>query len=190
MLEKDPIEDKFRSAFADREQEPPARVWENLDKALHAGPGPAGFWTRIADYFLFHGLHPVFYITLGSVAIGLVAITVYLGPMRHYVIRGHAFAGEKRLCRGTAELFKVSDKTLPWDSVGHYSSAIIDNYGHFQFSRVRNGKYLLRTSPEKNSDAASCYLSTWFDRHERSDSADLIIVERGDINADARLIPK
>jgi hypothetical protein len=190
MEEKDPIENKFKSAFSDFEKEPPASVWENLDKVLHTELQPVGFWARIANWSLFGGLHPAFYLAFAGVSVTLVLAVFYLGSGRHFMVRGHAFAGVTRLCNGTAVLFQVSDKTMPWDSVTHYRSAVVDNYGHFQFPQVKKGKYILRIAPEEFSESASNFLPSWFDQHEKSDSCNLIIIINEDIYADVHLIAK
>jgi hypothetical protein len=190
MEENDPITDKFKSAFSDFEQEPPARAWENLHKSLHPGLLPGGFWSRIAAFSLLPDKPLGFYFILGGVAFSLFLTVIYLGSGGSFAIRGHAYAGEARLCRGVAGLFQVNDKTMPWDSVEYYRSAVIDNSGHFQFSKVNSGHYLLRISPEQNSETAAKFLPAWFDRHESSDSCQLITINRGDVNIDAHLLKK
>jgi len=187
MDEKDFLENKFRSSFADYEKEPPEGVWENLSRELHPDPVPENIWTRIAVFQVFTERPLGFYLTLGAVVVILLLAIVYFGSTDHHAIRGHAYTGETRLCRGTAVLFKVTDKAMPLDSVSQYRSALIDNNGLYQFSRVENGKYLLRIVPDGNSEAARKFLPSWFDQHTNSDSCHLIIINQEDVNADVHL---
>jgi hypothetical protein len=190
MEEKDPIESKFKSSFSDYEKEPPAKVWENLSRELHPEPTPGNFWTHISPFTLLTQKPLGFYLTLGGIALSLFITTVYFGIRGRHTIRGHAYAGEVRLRHGSAELFQVTDNVMPWDSATHYRSAIIDNYGHFQFTKVRAGKYLLRITPEENSETAKKFLPSWFDQHEKSDSCNLIILQTADLYTDVHLVAK
>lgn len=190
MEDKDPIEDKFRETFADFEEEPPARVWDNLGNILHPVPGNPGFWSRIADTLLVNGLHPVFYLTFSGVAICLVIALSWLGSGHHCVIRGHAYAGESRLTRGIAGLFQVADKVMPWDSVTQCRTELVDRHGHFQFSGIGKGLYILRVAPEEGSEQAEKFQPTWFDRSQNQDSCRLITVSGKDINAEVHLMAK
>jgi hypothetical protein len=187
MDEKDPIENKFRSTFADYEQEPPGRVWENLQLKLHPVAKPVHIW-RFANFRLITAIKPGVYLAFGGVALSLVFTMVFFGLKGHRAIRGHAYANEIRLHGGSAELFQVSDMAMPWDSVTHYRSAIIDHYGHFQFPRVRAGNYLLRVAPDGTSETAKTFSPSWYDRHETSDSCELIIISNGDVNLDVHLV--
>jgi hypothetical protein len=190
MEENDPIENKFKSAFSDFENEPPARIWENLHTTLHPVLKSGGFWSRTAAFFLLPGKPIALYLILGSAAFGFFILVISLGTANRGTIRGHAYAGEIRLCRGDASLFKVADKTMPWDSVTYHRSAIIDSYGHFQFSNIKAGNYLLRIAPEQNSEEAQKFLPSWYDRHENSDSCRIIIIKGKDLNIDAHLKKK
>jgi RNA polymerase sigma factor (sigma-70 family) len=188
MEEKDPLETRFKSAFSGFEHEPPAESWDNLHAALHPLTQPAGFWSRITNISALLHLHPAFYVAFSGAAF-LTFLTVgYFVLTGHHTIRGHAYAGAVRLDGGSAGLFKVADKTLPWDSVSHYRSAIIDHSGHFQFSQVREGNYLLRVAPDEDSEAASGYEASWFDSRETSDSSEVIVVKGGDVNLEVRLV--
>lgn len=188
MEEKDTIADKVRATFSDYEREPPAIIWENLRRELHPEPKPESIWARMTTFSLFHGRKPGFYFALGGTAIMLFLAGVYLWSTDNYEIHGHAYAGDVRLCRGTAVLFQVSDKAMPWDSATHYRSAIIDNKGQYHFSNVETGKYLLRIAPDENSEAAKKFLPSWFDQHENPDSCHLIIIENESENADVHLM--
>lgn len=190
MEENDTIGNKFKSAFSDFEMEPSARVWENLSRELHPEPKAESFWNRLAAFSLFPDRKPGFYFAIGGVVVILFLTVVYIGSTDHHAILGHAYTGDIRLCRGTAVLFKVSDKTMPWDSATHYRSVMIDDDGHYQFPKVGDGKYLLRITPDGNSETAKKFLPSWFDQHENSDSCPLIIINSEDVNADVHLIAK
>jgi hypothetical protein len=189
MKEQDPIENKFRSAFSDFEQEPPARAWEHLHAELHPEPPMVGFWSRMMGLSPFPNMHPGFYLLFGGISFTVIFSVVFILWGNNHVLRGHAYAGESRLRFGNAELFRVSDHTLPWDSVTHYRSAAIDEYGHFQFFKVEEGRYLVRIAPEAGSAASKKFQATFYDSCERSDSATLIEVITGDLNLNVRLIP-
>lgn len=125
----------------------------------------------------------------GAAIIFFLAI-VYFASNDHHSIRGHAYAGESRLCRGVAVLFRIADKLKPWDSVSHYRSAIIDDQGNYKFSRVKRGTYLLRISPEESSETAKMFMPSWFDQHESPDSSHVILLKADDVNADVHLLAK
>lgn len=190
MKNPDSIEQRFKSAFSDFEQEPPARVWENLRHELLPEPKPENLWARIARSSLFQERQMWRYIALAGAAIILFLAVVYIASNEHHAIRGHAYAGEARLCRGIAVLFRVGDKIQPWDSVNHYRSAMIDGNGYYNFSQVEPGTYLMRIAPEERSETAKLFLSSWFDQHENPDSSHVIIISSDDVNADVHLIAK
>ncbi len=190
MEEKDTISDKFKSAFADFEREPPERVWDHLRSKLHPAQKPENNRVGIFGYFLFSSRKPGFYLVSGMIVLLLFLTIVYISSGDHYKINGHAYTGEARLCGGTAVLFQVSDKQLPWDSATHYRSANIDGNGHYTFPKVVPGKYLLRIAPDEKSESAQKYLPSWFEQYSASDSCHLIIVDFEDVNADVHLIEK
>ena len=189
MEENDPIGNRLRSAFNDYEKEPPARVWENLRRELHPEPKPESVWSRIAGFSFFPERKSGFYLVMGGVAVILFLAVVYIASGDRHSVHGHAYSGDVRLCRGTAVLFQVADKAMPWDSATHYRSAIIDENGQYKFHQVESGKYLLRIAPEGNSEAAKKFLPSWFDQHENADSCHLIIIKNEDVSADVHLIP-
>ena len=190
MEEKDTVSNKFKTTFADFEMEPPDRIWEDLRKELHPVQNPEEDPKGGLFRFLFQYRKPGFYLALAGIMLLLFLTVVYMSSGDHYKINGHAYTGEMRLCGGTAVLFQVSDKTMPWDSASHYRSAIIDDNGHYLFPKVAPGKYLLRIAPDENSESAKKYLPSWFEQHSNPDSCRLIIVELEDVNADVHLIGK
>jgi hypothetical protein len=186
MEKKDLIEDKFRSSFSDFEKEPPSRVWKNVQRNLHQ----TGPWSRFLA-FLHLSARPLgFYLAWGGVTAGVILTVFLIGTRKHGVVRGHAYAGEARLHNGIADLFCVSDNTLPWDSVAYSRSAMIDNYGHFQFSNIGSGNYLLRITPDKTTGESDKYLPSWYEHDEKSDSCKLIVIDGKDVNVEIQLIEK
>ncbi len=186
MEKRDFIEDKLGSTFSDFEQEPPERVWENVHRNLHK----AGPWSRFSA-FLHLTTRPLgFYLAWGGFAAGMILTIVLIGTRSHGVVRGHAYSGDTRLHNGIADLFLVSDKALPWDSVAHARSAMVDNFGHFQFSNIGSGNYLLRITPDKTSGESDKYLPSWYEQDEKSDSCQLIRINEKDVIVEIHLIEK
>jgi hypothetical protein len=188
MDPKDPIENKFKSAFSGFEQPPPPEVWDHVHAALHPVPGPAGLvaWVKKLS-FLLH-LHPGFYFAFSGAGFVLFVTLGYFVLTGHQAIRGHVYAGTARLNDGQAELFEVADRSMPWDSVKHYRSAVIDHYGHFRFAGVASGRYLLRVSPAEHSETAKRYQPTWFEKHTTSDSCNVIGVKKEDVRVEMVLV--
>jgi hypothetical protein len=189
MDEKDPIEEKFRSAFADFEKEPPAGAWESLRAELHPVPlpVPAGLWQKFLTVSWLADRSFTFYLSLSLTAVLLSFSVFYFGSFNRREIRGHAYAGTARLQGGTAVLFEVSEKSMPWDSATYYRSAVIDRLGHFRFSRVAAGNYLLRITPERKPEGGQDYMATWYDQRESSDSCRLIRIGKSDETVEVRL---
>jgi hypothetical protein len=188
MEEKDPIEDKFRSSFSDYEKDPPVRAWENLVNGLHAEPVPGGFWSHLSLFSLFTKLPLGFYLTLSGITAGLFMTVFYFGFKDHHSLRGHAYVENARLQGGSAELFHVADKAMPWDSATHYRSAIIDKSGHFQFSRVEDGNYLLRVAPDEYGEEARRFSPSWYEKNATSDSCTLVVISGGDVSMEVHLL--
>jgi hypothetical protein len=189
MEENQHIENKFRESFSGFEQDPPERVWDGLRRVLHPEPKHTGFWSRIIQ-----GSPDTRVLSLWS-GIAAAAIILFLLFMwfsygNHRIIRGHAYAGEEKLLRGTAYLFKVEDKAKPFDSVRHYRSAIVDDEGSYKFVNIAPGNYLLRIVPEIKSPRYKKYQPSWFDQHESPDEAHLIQVKSEDLFVDVHLLPE
>jgi hypothetical protein len=190
MENPDSIEQKFRSSFSDFGQEPPARIWENLNYDLNPKPKSENLWMRISGSNIFPERQMRRYIVFAGAAFILFLAIVYFASKDNHTIRGHAYAGDVRLYRGVAVLFRVGDKVMPWDSVNHYQSTMIDIDGYYQFSHVEPGTYLLRIAPEEISETSKKFLPSWFDQHENPDSSHVIIISSDDIKADVHLISK
>jgi len=187
MEENQHLENKFRESFNDFEQTPPESIWEGVRSVLHPEPRYIGFWARITQMpqnsrFL--------RISAGAVAatIILFLLFLWLAYGNHRTIRGHAYAGEIRLCRGTAYLFKVEDIAKPFDSVKHYRSSVVDDNGSYKFINVIPGKYLLRIIPELNSTFYKIYEPSWFDQHDSLQAAHTIEVKSDDLEVDVHLV--
>lgn len=190
MESQDELEKKFHDTFRNLSKEPPPEVWENIRRMLHPEPKPLSPWEKIL--FFPRNSPGIFrYSAIAAAASLLIFLAVvYFGTGGRHVVRGHAYAGDTRLCRGTAFLFIVKDKVAPFDSVEHYRSAVIDEQGFYSFPRITNGRYLLRISPAEGSEVTENYQASWFDQHESPDSAHLVIVGAGDVNADVHLLKK
>jgi len=190
MEESEKIDKKFRESFTGFDPAPPEEVWEGVRRVLHPRPRYDGFWSRIGD--LPQSSPRIFQLSvmISSAAVVLFLIVLWFAYSDHHSIKGHAYAGEARLCRGTAYLFKVEDKVKPFDTIQHFSSANLDEHGSYVFLNIQPGKYLLRVIPEKNSPIAKKYESSWFDQHENLNDAHLIIVGSEDQDIDIHLVPK
>lgn len=190
MENPDEVEKRVKSVFSGYKQKPPAAVWENLHRELHPEPKPSGFWTRISGATFFSDRLGWRYVAFGGAVIIVFLAVVYFTAKNQYAITGHAYAGEARLCRGIAVLFRVDDRIKPWDSVSHYRSALIDDRGYYKFSSVEPGKYLLRIAPEESSELSKHYLPSWFDQHENPDSSHAIVILSEDFRADVHLMSR
>jgi len=188
--EKDLIGDKFKTAFSNFEPEPPGWVWEGVRAELHPVPKTETLWDRLLSLGFFFEKRTLRYAVFAGIVLVMVLTVIYFGSESRYKIHGHAYAGENRLSHGTAVLFRVSDKVIPWDSASYYRSAIINGEGQYEFKGVVAGKYLLRVSPETSSPAAENFKSSWFEHHESADSCPLIIVAGSDEKADVHLLRK
>jgi len=184
------IESKFRENFLDFEQDPPERVWEEVRKTIHPPSRPESFFTRIVNLpqsqpRLFRS-----YMAVAAASIVMFLTVVYFASGNKYTIRGHAYAGEVPLCRGTAVLFQVTDKAKPIDSLKHCSTVPVDENGFYRFSKVDHGKYLIHIVPDWNSEQDKLYHSSWNDQHIDPEQAHIIQIESEDQDVDVYLMPK
>ena len=190
MENPDELEKKIKSVFSGYKQEPPVEVWENLRRELHPEPKPMDFRMRLTGSTFFPDRLGWRYVALGGVFIFVFLAVVYFTAKDQHTITGHAYAGEARLSRGVAVLFRVDDRLKPWDSVSHYRSALIDDKGYYKFSGVDPGTYLLRIAPEESSELSKHYLPSWFDQHENPDSSHTIVISADDFRADVHLLSR
>lgn len=185
----DNLERKFRETFSDFSMAPPGKVWENIRRELHHERSAGGGISRMTGLSRSSSRRIQFVATLSAAAVVLVFIILYFTMETRQVVRGHVYAGETRLVRGTAILFRVEDKKPPYDSLKDYNKVLIDENGYFHFPDVEPGRYLLRVEPEMNSESALKFVPSWFDLHEESVELDLIVVSSEDVNADVHLTP-
>ncbi len=186
MEKKDPIEDKFGTAFGNFESEPPPGMWEQIHRDLHPGTTPPAWWNHLPFSFFLHKSLG-FYLAISGISFGLIFSVFYFGPGRRHDIRGHAYAGQLRMQQGTATLFISADRALPWDSLTFQRSAIIDRYGHFRFPRVPEGNYVLRIAPDPLSEEGRKFLASWYDRCEVSDSCRRFSLSDRDLTLEVHL---
>jgi hypothetical protein len=190
MEEPDYIEETFRRSLAGYTTDPPPAVWDAIHRELH--PESARTKTGINSRF-WTKLTPRLINTFSAVAATVILVVctlLYFFNHDLHKVHGHAYAGEARLCTGTAILFKVNDKAAPYDSVNPYQTVTIDNKGYYHFSDVDDGHYLLRISPAENSDQFISYQTTWFNQHGPSDTSHLISLENEDFYGDVFLLEK
>lgn len=190
MEEQDNLEKKFSETFATFSRKPPEDVWNRIQREIQQEPVPSSVWDRA---MLFPRNFPqVFRIVVGSVAASVILFLgiLYYTSGHRCVVSGHVYAGESRLCKGTAYLFVVNDKMNPLDSIEHHRSAIVSENGFYRFSGIASGRYLLRIAPDAGSPMAGRYHPAWFDKHESPDSSHIIIVDQDDVDADVHLLEK
>ena len=190
MEEPDYIEEKFRESLAGYTAEPPPAVWDAIRRELHPESGRpeigrnTGIWSKLTPRLI-----NTFSAVAATVIILVLTLLYFLNHDLHRV-HGHAYAGETRLCSGTAILFKVNDKVAPYDSVTPYQTVAVDSKGYYHFSDVDDGRYLLRISPAENSDQSIAYKITWFNQQGPSDTSHLINLENEDFYGDVFLLEK
>ncbi len=190
MDEMDNIEKKFNEAFSGYAKEPPGMVWDRIQSELHPDLAPRSLWDQIVFFPQRSPRLFRFGIAIAAASVMIFFISLYFGSGGRHMLRGHAYAGEARLCKGTAYLFRVNDKSSPLDSIEHIRSARVNEDGAYHFSGVESGKYLLRVSPDASSEEDLKYHASWHEQHRESDSAHLLIIESGDVHADVHLVEK
>ncbi len=190
MEKPDYIEEKFRQSFSDYSVNPPDRVWDELKITLHPQPAAEKFWTRLTDFTYFSPQMIKRLAFISGATVVLFLIIIYFLTSDNPTIRGHAYAGESRLCGGTAILFQVKDTMAPLDSVNHYRTESIDNNGFFQFPGVEPGRYLLQIAPPANIGFDEEFQPSWYDRHLYPEQAEIIIISSDDVDADVYLPKK
>jgi hypothetical protein len=187
MIEQDPLEEKFKSAFRNFKAAPSGRVWQGVSKELHPQPVSPGFIDRRVRML---STWPRVYKIAGSVSIAAIILLLaagylFLGNQRS--VGGHAYADETRLCRGTATLYSVGDKMKPYDSVKAYSTVNVDGDGYYFFNKVEQGQYMLLVVPELSSPHAQTHKPSWFDHQSGTGDAHIISVGKNDLMVDVHL---
>ena len=186
---KDPLLGSVRSAMRGMQKTPPASAWKFLAGHLHpvVKPPVAAWFHNLFSLFTGKTVH--LYITLALAGSALTGALLWFGAGSRQELRGHAYAGLGRLTSGRAELFLLNDRILPWDSLEHSRSAYIDRTGHFQFTRLKPGNYLLRVAPEPGTGEADRFVPTWYDGSASSDSCRIIRIDENDVTVEISLRP-
>ena len=131
-------------------------------------------------------LYPV----LAAAAMIILILFIWISYSAKHTIRGHAYAGEERLCSGTAYLYKVYDKTEPIDTVKLIQTVRIDAKGFYQFTGINDGSYVIRVIPAPGTEAMKNFLPSFYDQDSEESKANLIKVEKDDPTIDIHLLPE
>lgn len=190
MQEKDTIEEHYRKAFSNFEPPPPEDSWSKIRARLHPEEEQrTGFFTLkriLGGLNHSRNLYPL----LATAAMVLLLVMIWFSYSNKHFIRGHAYAGESRLCKGTAFLFRVYDKVKPFDTVTLIQSVPVDASGFYQFSGIDHGNYFLRINPAPGSEITRSFMPSFFDQDSASAEANLIRIEKEDPSVDIHLLPK
>jgi len=190
MQEKDPIEEYYRKAFTGFEPPPPDQTWEKIRTGIHPPDVKKGRMVilkgRIAGYSHSGRLYPL----LATAAMVLLLFIMWFSYSHKHNIRGHAYAGETRICMGTAYLFKVYDKVKPYDTVLLVQSVPVDNKGFYQFHGVDQGNYFIRINPLPGTEVIRNYIPSFYDQDSVASEANIIRIETEDPTIDVHLVPR
>jgi len=188
MQEKDNIEEHYRKTFSGFEADAPEHSWEKIRSRLH--PEETKGHTGIRGLRTIFRNSPRLYPFLAMAATVLLLALIWFSYSDKHTISGHAYAGDSRMCRGTAFLFKVYDKAKPLDTVLMVQSVPIDEKGFYQFFHIDHGQYLIRVNPLPGSEITKNFLPSYYDQDSASAEANVIHIEKEDPTADIRLIPR
>jgi len=190
MQETDPIEERYRNAFSGFETPPPEQAWEKIRKGIQPEAVKerrmAALKNRLAGFGNSGKLYPL----LATAATVLLLIIIWASYSNKHSIRGHAYAGESRICRGTAFLFKVYDKVKPWDTVKLIQSVTVDANGFYQFSGLVHGNYMIRINPLSGTDITRNFMPSFYDQDSVTSEVNLIRIDGEDPTVDIRLVHK
>jgi hypothetical protein len=190
MQEKDPIEERYRNAFSGFEPPPPAQAWEKIRKGIQPGvirEGKIALFKRSLAGLGHPGrLFPL----LATAAMILLLIIIWASYSNKHSIRGHAYAGEARICRGTAFLFKVYDKAKPYDTVKLIQSEPVDDNGYYQFSGLVHGNYMIRINPLPGTETTRNFIPSFYDQDSTTAEVNVIRIDGEDPTVDIHLIPR
>jgi len=190
MQDNDPIEEYYRKAFTGFEPPPPVQSWEKIRAGIHPleakNTRSSGLWKNLAGFSHSRNLYPL----LAAAAMILLVIFIWFSYSHKHNISGHAYAGETRICRGTAYLFKVYDKVKPLDTVMLVRSAPVDLNGFYLFSGIDHGKYLIRVNPGPGTEVTRSFIPSFYDQDSATSEANIIMIESEDPTVDIHLIPK
>ncbi|MFC2101578.1 hypothetical protein ACFLS7_01130 [Bacteroidota bacterium] len=138
------IPPEARELFRNFEAEPPPEAWDAISARLaeeakdsdsDQALGHLTGWLRPRKR-----LYPI----LVGFSLALIAFFIWIGVQPSSQINGQVSVDSQELQSGTAYLFKVQDDTSPFDSVRFVRQTPIDSTGHFLFSRLPSGSYLVR----------------------------------------------
>ena len=190
MQEKDPLEEHYKRTFSGFEPQPPGQAWEKIRTRIHPPDVRKGRMAALKDRLagLRHSgnLYPL----LAAAAMVLILVFIWFSYSHKHSIRGHAYAGEARMCLGTAYLFKVYDKVKPFDTVLLVESVKVDDKGFYQFLGIDRGNYLIRVNPLPGTDITGKYLPSFYDQDSALPEAKIIRIDNEDPTVDIHLVPK
>jgi len=190
MQEKDNIEDYYRKAFTGFEPNPPEQTWEKIRAGLHPEIVKPDRFSGIKAVFKGFGHSCYLYPLLASAAMVLLFVLIWFSYSHKHNIHGHAYAGEARMCMGTAYLFKVYDKVKPFDTVRLVQTVPVDNNGFYQFRGIDNGSYFIRVNPLPGTETTRTFTPSFYDQDSASAQANIIKIEEEDPTVDIHLLPK
>ncbi|MCX6287037.1 MAG: hypothetical protein NTY96_07980 [Bacteroidetes bacterium] len=190
MQEKDTIEDYYRKAFTGFEPPPPEQAWEKIRVGIHPLEAKKGRLSGLRKNFAGFSHSRNLYPLLAAAAMVLLFIMIWFSYSHKHNIRGHAYAGEVRICKGTAYLFKVYDKVKPYDTVLLLQSVPVDGNGYYQFNGIDHGNYFIRINPLPGTDVTRNFIPSFYDQDAASSEANVIKIESEDPTVDIHLLPK
>ncbi|NCA75692.1 MAG: carboxypeptidase regulatory-like domain-containing protein [Alphaproteobacteria bacterium] len=190
MDQHDQLEQKCKAAFNNFEVEPPAPVWDAVNRELHTPRRQFSIWEYLDPTAFFSNRRARLTGVFTTAIVILFFVTVYFLSLDRHVINGHAYTGDRRLISGTAILFTVQDKCKPWDSVQFYRTVPVDANGYFYFKGVDDGNYLLRIEPGYQPENTDQFIASWYDMHGDPAQSHVIVIDDEDVRTDVHLIRK
>ncbi len=190
MQEQDPIEEHYRKAFSGFEPPPPEQAWDKIRAKLHPAKADKGRMSGLKNSLLTYSRSGRIYPLLAVAAMVLLFILIWYSYSNKHNIRGHAYAGETRMCMGTAYLFKVYDKAKPYDTVLLVQSAPVDDKGFYQFHGIAHGNYMIRINPQPGTEVTRNFIPSFYDQDSASSEANVIHIDSEDPTVDVHLLPK
>ncbi len=190
MQDTDPIEERYRNAFSGFEPPPPEHAWEKIRKGIQPEGTKEGRMAAFINKLANFGNSPRLYPLLASAAMILLLIIIWTSYSNKHSIQGHAYAGETRICRGTAYLFKVYDKVKPWDTVRLIKSVPVDDNGFYQFGGLNHGNYMIRINPLPGAEITRNFMPSFNDQDSAAAKVNIIKIDREDPTVDIHLVPR
>jgi hypothetical protein len=192
MQDFDPIEEHFRKTFSGRESDPPENSWLKISSRLQASDRKGGGISKTIERGSGFIHSSRFYPVLAVAAMLVLILFIWISYSDKHTIRGHAYAGEGRLCKGTAYLYKVIDKAEPVDSgLGKPVQTVrVDMKGFYQFTGISQGNYVIKVAPDSGSEAIRNFLPSFYDQNSEEKKANLVRIGKEDPTIDIHLQPK